>query len=186
MVLTTRTAAAGLSWAMNSASALRLASALRSHLTRTARPLPQRSLDFSLSSEVTRVRFGDCLPCFLNLPVIQGYVFSYRFCGHERAASAHRSGELFQPLLQLRIKSKRKYRSVGRGHVHIVLYCPQRCTWRPRQPLSSCVRMSRPWPAFLIKLITPSLTLIPRPIICVKKSRMLPHHNPSASIFGFS
>ena len=57
MLVSTRAAAAGLSRAMYSVSAIRLAMAARSHLTRTARPLRKRSFHFLVGSEISAIRF---------------------------------------------------------------------------------------------------------------------------------
>src|SRR5260370_13270183 len=76
---TTRPAAAGSSTAMYSASASRLASALRSHLTRTANPLLRHPLYFALAFKVSSFRLRQPLVSLFNLPAIQLHVVPDRF-----------------------------------------------------------------------------------------------------------
>src|SRR5260370_16480110 len=76
---TTRPAAAGSSTAMYSASASRLASALRSHLTRTANPLLRHPLYFPLACKVSSVRLRQPFVNLFNLPAIQLHVVPDRF-----------------------------------------------------------------------------------------------------------
>src|SRR5713226_5789397 len=79
ILCTTRPAAAGLSSAMYSASASRLASAVRSHLTRTANPLLRHSLYFALACKVSSIRLRQRFVNLLDLPAIQRYVVPDRF-----------------------------------------------------------------------------------------------------------
>src|SRR6266404_6489688 len=81
---TTRPAAAGLSTAMYSASASRLASALRSHLTRTANPLLRHALYFALACKVSSVRLRQPFVNLFNLPAIQFHILPDRFRRQER------------------------------------------------------------------------------------------------------
>src|SRR5260370_11440253 len=81
---TTRPAATRLSTAMYSASASRLASAFRSHLTRTANPLLRHPLYFPLAFQVSSVRLRQPLVNLFNLPAIQLHVVPDRFRRQER------------------------------------------------------------------------------------------------------
>src|SRR5229473_6114833 len=82
---TTRPAAAGLSSAMYSASASRLASAVRSHLTRTANPLLRHPLYFALAGELPPIRLGQRFVNLPDLPAIQRHVIPDRFRRQERS-----------------------------------------------------------------------------------------------------
>src|ERR1700684_2741818 len=90
ILASTRAAAPGLSRAMYSVSVIRLATAARNHLTRTAGPLWKGSFYFLVRGEVPAIRFGNGLTGFLNLPIVQGHVLANRFGGHERAAAIGR------------------------------------------------------------------------------------------------
>src|SRR6267154_2239006 len=82
---TTRPAATGLSTAMYSASAFRLASALRSHLTRTANPPLRHALHFALTCKVSSVRLRQPFVNLFNLPAVQLHVVPDRFRRQERS-----------------------------------------------------------------------------------------------------
>src|SRR5260370_9847206 len=81
---TTRPAAAGLSTAMYSASASRLASALRSHLTRTTNPLLRHALYFDLACKVSPVCLRQPFVNLFNLPAIQCDIVPDRLRRQER------------------------------------------------------------------------------------------------------
>lgn len=70
MRLTIREAAAGLSRAMYSASEFKFASALRTHLTRTAGPLPGGLQHLLVRGKFAAIGFGNRFLRFLNLPVV--------------------------------------------------------------------------------------------------------------------
>src|SRR3979409_2135739 len=90
IVATTRAAANGLSRAMYSASASRLAKAERSHLTRTPRPFSQSSPDLRLAGKFAVVGFHNGFLRLVDLPMIQCDVLAYRFGRDERAAATSR------------------------------------------------------------------------------------------------
>src|ERR1700722_11649820 len=78
----TRAAAAGLSRAMYSVSAIRLATAARNHLTCTLRPLRKRPFYFLVGGEVSPV----CLQGFnglLNLPIVECHILANGFGRHK-------------------------------------------------------------------------------------------------------
>ena len=93
---TTRPAAAGLSSATYSASASRLASAARSHLTRTASPLLRHSLYFVLACKLPSRCLPEPLVNLFNLPAIQRNVLPDRFRRQERPRSPCRRREFVQ------------------------------------------------------------------------------------------
>jgi len=67
---TTCAAAAGLSRAIYSASAVKFAKAVRSHLTRTVCPFLQRPFYFLIGSEVPPIGLCHSLLNFLDLPIV--------------------------------------------------------------------------------------------------------------------
>src|SRR5450759_4226207 len=67
-------AAGGLSFAMCSKWASRSASAARSHLTRTFRPLLKHFLYFLVGGEVSCIGLLYCLLDLFNLPLVEGDV----------------------------------------------------------------------------------------------------------------
>src|ERR1700740_3640562 len=81
---TTRPAALGSSSAMYSASSSRLASALRSHLTRTASPLLRHALYFTLACKLSSLRLRQTLVNLFNLPAIQLHIIPDRLRRQER------------------------------------------------------------------------------------------------------
>src|SRR5271166_3094953 len=86
---TVRSAAAGLSCEMYSASAIRLSSATSSHLTCTTRPTLQPLLHFLIAGKLTAVGSGDRLLDFIDLPFVHGHIFLDRLGGDEGAAPVH-------------------------------------------------------------------------------------------------
>src|SRR5579864_687002 len=113
--VTTRTAAAGSSRAMYSASESRFASAVRSHLTRTARPFLQRSLHFLNGGKISPIRLGQGFCGFFDLPIVQSDIFANRLGRYERPASAGCLREEVQLLLELGVKTEREYRRSSHG-----------------------------------------------------------------------
>src|SRR6266851_5611180 len=73
-----------ISTAMCSASASRLASALGSHLTRTANPLLRHALYFALACKVSSVRLRQPFVNLFNLPAVQLHIVPDRFRRQER------------------------------------------------------------------------------------------------------
>src|SRR5579859_7732132 len=100
---------------MYSASESRFASAVRSHLTRTARPFLQRSLHFLIRGKVSSIRLGQGLCGFFNLPIVQSDIFANSLGSYERAASAGCLREEVQLLLELGVKTEREYRRTCHG-----------------------------------------------------------------------
>src|SRR5713101_7204345 len=105
---TARLAAAGLSSAMYSASASRLASATRSHLTRTASPLLRHSLYFALACKLPSLRLRQPLVNLFNLPAIQRHVIPNRFRRQERPRSPRRRRQFVQLAPQPPVQPQRK------------------------------------------------------------------------------
>src|SRR6266849_6347699 len=105
---TTRPAAAGLSSAMYSASASRLASAARSHLTRTASPLLRHSLHFTLACKLPSLGLRQPLVNLFNLPAIQRNVLPDRFRRQERPRSPRRRRKFVQLAPQPAIQPQRQ------------------------------------------------------------------------------
>src|SRR6266850_7421591 len=105
---TTRPAAAGLSCAMYSASASRLASATRSHLTRTASPLLRHSLSFVLARKLPPLCFRQPLVNLLNLPAIQRHVLPDRFRRQKRPRSPRCRRKFVQFASQPALQPQRK------------------------------------------------------------------------------
>src|SRR5260370_41994156 len=101
---TTRPAAAGLSTAMYSASASKLASAVRSHLTRTANPLLRHPLYLALACELPPVCLRQPLVNLFNLPAIQRYVIPDRLRCQERPRSSRRRRQFVQLAPQRSVK----------------------------------------------------------------------------------
>src|SRR5882724_10932360 len=105
---TTRPAAGGLSSAMYSASASRLAIAVRSHLTRTPSPLLRHSLYFALARELPSLRLRQPLVNLINLPVIQRHVLSDRFRRQKRPRSPRCRRKFVQLASQPALQPQRK------------------------------------------------------------------------------
>src|SRR5260370_36989031 len=84
LLSTPRPAATRLSTTMYSASASRLASALRSHLTRTANPLLRHALYLALACKVSSVCFHQPFVNLFNLPAVQLHIVPDRFRRQER------------------------------------------------------------------------------------------------------
>src|SRR6266849_1040008 len=106
---TTRATAPGLSSAMHSASASRLASATRSHLTLTASPLLRHSLYFVLVWKLASLRLRQPLVNLFNLPAIHRNVVPNRLRRQERPRSPRRRRQFVQLAPQSAIQSQRKY-----------------------------------------------------------------------------
>src|SRR6202045_1462445 len=92
-ILITTRPAAGLSSAMYAASASRLASAVRSHLTRTANPLLRHALHFALACKVSSVCLRQPLVNLFNLPAIQLHIVPDCFRRQERPRPSRRRCE---------------------------------------------------------------------------------------------
>src|SRR5208283_76522 len=99
-------AAGGLSFAMCSNWAPRSASAARSHLTRTLRPLPEHFLYFFVGGEVPRIGLLYRLLDLLNLPFVNGDKFPDGFCRQKRAAALGCLRQFVEFSLELVINSK--------------------------------------------------------------------------------
>src|SRR5436309_1851344 len=108
ILCTTRPAAAGLSAAMHSASASRLASATRSHLTRTPSPLLRHSLYFALARKLPPLRLCQPLVNLFDLPAIQRHVFPYRLRRQKRPRSPRCRRKFVQFASQPALQPQRK------------------------------------------------------------------------------
>src|SRR5450756_396760 len=96
-------AAGGLSLAMCSNWASRSASAARSHLTRTLRPLLEHFLYFLVGGEVSRIGLLYCLLDLFNLPFVDGHVLPDGFRRQERTAALGGLSQFVELLFELTI-----------------------------------------------------------------------------------
>src|ERR1035437_196384 len=99
-------AAGGLSLAICSKWPPRSASAARSHLTRTLRPLLKHFLYFFVGGEVSRIGLLYRLLDLFNLPLVEGDVFPDGFRGKERTAALGGLCQFVELLLELTIYSE--------------------------------------------------------------------------------
>src|SRR5271163_862173 len=109
ILCTTRPAATGLSSAMCSASASRLASATLNHLTRTASPLLRHPLHFPLACELPAIRFRQSLLNLFNLPAIQRHILPNRLRRQKRPRPPRSRRQLVQLAPKPALQPQRQY-----------------------------------------------------------------------------
>jgi hypothetical protein len=108
-------AAVGFSRSRYSAASSRLASATRSHLTRTTLQFRKRGFDFGVARKVSSVGLAQSRPDFVNLPFVQVEICANRVGGDYRLIPCGGSSELIEPPLALCVEAYaqrfRHYRS---------------------------------------------------------------------------
>src|SRR5271168_2658391 len=109
ILCTTRPAAAGLSSAIYSASASRLASAMLSHLTRTASPLLRHPLHFPIACKLPAIRFRQPLVYLCNLPAVQRHILPNRLRRQKRPRPPRSRRQLIQLAPQPALQPQSKH-----------------------------------------------------------------------------